>query len=158
MRLLKLLTPALVLGLAGVLRAADVQFVRVWPSWQAADSFKRISEYFNDTENDGGWIVVRTKPASRPGYYFLARVEHTSVPLDGAHFALQVILPTDPAPKAYSFPVSCPAGSHVFDLGLTGTDWPGKGVHPVAWRLDLVASDGRVLASKQSFLWAKPAK
>jgi len=145
-------------GPAGSLRAAEVSFVRVWPGWRPADSFKRISEYFDNQENDGGWIVARTRPKDRAGYYFLARVDHPATPLDGARFVLQVILPTDPVPRTYSFPVACPAGNHVFDLGVTGADWAGKSVHPVAWRLDLVARDGRPLATQQSFLWAKPAK
>ena len=43
--------------------------------------------------------------------------------------------------------------------GVTGADWPGeKKAHPVAWKLALLAADGRVLAEQKSFLWEKPAK
>jgi hypothetical protein len=45
------------------------------------------------------------------------------------------------------------------NLGLTGADWPGgEQAHPVAWKLELVAADGRVLAAEKSFLWEKPAQ
>jgi hypothetical protein len=43
------------------------------------------------------------------------------------------------------------------NLGLTGDDWPGAKTNPVAWKLEIVAADGRVLASDESYLWEKPA-
>jgi hypothetical protein len=131
--------------------------VRVWPRWRSADSFKRISEYFDGVENTSGQIIRRTHPEIRAGYYFLARVKHPAKSLAGAKFLLQIITPFAPEPKAYTFPVDAEPGEHVFELGLTGGDWTGgNGVHPVAWKLELRAADGRTLASAQSFLWAKP--
>ncbi len=44
------------------------------------------------------------------------------------------------------------------DAGLTGADWPGPKVHPVAWKLEAVATDGTPLAVEKSFLWAKPGQ
>jgi len=44
----------------------------------------------------------------------------------------------------------------VLNLGLTGTDWPDAKTNPVAWKLDVLAADGRVLASEKSYLWEKP--
>jgi hypothetical protein len=147
-----------ILGIAGALRAADVEFVRVWPEWHDAIYFKRISEYFTDLEYTGHRIVVRSQPSSRAGYYFLARVNHLNVGLASAKFVLHIITPADPVPKTFTFPIDCPPGVHVFDLGLTGADWPAKSVHPVAWDLELISSDGHTLAARQSFLWAKPEK
>jgi hypothetical protein len=137
---------------------ADVQLVRVWPQWHDATFFSRISEYFTDVENTSGRIVARTHPAVRAGYYFLARVKHPAVGLENAKFVLRVIGPANPEPRVYTFPVNCPPGNHLFELGLTGDDWKLKGVHPVAWRLELLGNDGRVLVSQQSFLWSKPDK
>jgi hypothetical protein len=51
-----------------------------------------------------------------------------------------------------------PRRSKVFQLGLTGPDWPDSEINPVAWKLELRSADGQVLASAQSFLWEKPAK
>ncbi len=134
------------------------EFVRIWPGWRDAESFERIGEYFGRGENSSGQIVLRTQPETREGFYFLVRVKST-VPLAAAKFALSVIRPDAPEPKAYSFPAVLPAKETVFQLGLTGAAWPGgKPANPVAWKLTLVAGDGRVLAEHKSFLWEKPAK
>jgi len=138
-------------------RAANVEFIRVWPEWREAGSFMSISEYFTGHEVTGGWTVVRTHKESRAGYYFLARVKNPGAAADGATFVLQVITPTSADPKTFRFPADIPKGSNVFELGLTGADWPGSTTHPVAWKLELHGADGRMLAEKASFLWEKPA-
>lgn len=135
----------------------EVEFVRVWPQWKDIDSFKRISEYFTNQEDPGSLVLRRSRPDRRPGYYFLVRVRHPKVSLMGAHFEVRVITPDSPDPKPpFVFPADTGPGEQVFDIGLTGDDWPGPKVHPVAWRLDLVAADGHPLAWAQSFLWSKP--
>ena len=139
-------------------RAAEIEFVRVWPGWRDAESFERISEYFDGRENTGGEIVLRTHPEQRAGFYFLVRVANAGPAKPGAHFVLQVILPSDPEPKSTTFPADVPDRSKVFELGLTGPDWPDSEVHPVAWKLELRSAEDQVLASAQSFLWEKPAK
>lgn len=143
-------------GSAG--HAADVEFLRIWPGWRDADSFDRISEYFGRGEHTGRDVTLRTQNQPREGYYFLARLKST-VALTGARFELSVIRPDHPEPRTHSFPVSIPARETVFQLGLTGSDWPmGAKANPVAWRLTLLGADGRVLAEHKSFLWEKPAK
>ncbi|HTJ78923.1 MAG TPA: hypothetical protein VL357_07985 [Rariglobus sp.] len=135
--------------------AAELKIVRVMPDYQPADAFKRISEYFNGKENTGGAIIVRTQPAHREGYYFLVRVK-TPAPLEVAWIETQVITPTNPEPRTDSFAVSLPAGSEVIKLGFTGTDWPDSKAIPVAWKLRFLSSDGKELATEQSYLWSKP--
>jgi hypothetical protein len=139
-------------------RAADVEFLRVWPSWRDAESFERIGEYFGRPENTGREIVLRTQPEARAGYYFLVRVK-SAVAINGAKFEVHVIRPNHPEPKIHAFPAALPAKEAIYQLGMTGADWPaGKVENPVAWKLVLVGSDGRVLAEHKSFLWEKPAK
>jgi hypothetical protein len=133
-----------------------VEFVRVWPGWEDADSFRRISEYFTKVENTSGMIVLRTQPAVRSGYYFLVRVKHPQVALSGAQFVLQYIAPNSQEPQKKTFKIDVPQGEQVFDLGLTGGDWPGQHGHLIAWKLDLLSADGITLATAQSFLWSKP--
>ncbi|HVU26007.1 MAG TPA: hypothetical protein VHE13_17885 [Opitutus sp.] len=137
-------------------RAADVHFVRVWPGWRDAASFDRISEYFTEQEDTGSRVVQRTHPSVRDGFYFLVRVANSDAALAGAKFSLQLVAPTSPQTKTYTFPADVPAHSTVFMLGLTGPDWPNRKAHPVAWKLDLLAADGRVVATEHSFLWEKP--
>ena len=147
-----------ILVLATAARAAEVEFLRVWPAWRAAEDFDRISEYFGGGENTGREIVLRTQAAERGGYYFLVRVKSAAALAD-AKFQLSVIRPDAPEPKTFTFPAALPAKEAVFQLGLTGADWPaGKKGNPVAWKVAVVAADGRTLAEQKSFLWEKPAK
>ena len=138
--------------------AADVELLRVWPAWRDADSFDRIREYFGGQESTARNVVLRTQPEPRAGYYFLVRVKTASA-LTGAKFDVHVIRPDAPVPKVFSFPVAVPPSETVYQLGLTGIDWPGgEKTNPVAWKLALVGADGRVLAEHKSFLWEKPPK
>ena len=139
------------------LRSADAEFVRVWPGWRDADSFDRIGGYFGGEKNHGD-IVVRTRADTPAGYYFLVRLAPAAAMSD-AKFILRVIRPDAPEAKTFTFPAAVPATGAVFQLGLTGADWPkGKLAHPVAWKLELQTADGRVLAAQKSFLWEMPAK
>ena len=140
------------------LRATEVEFVRVWPQWRAAESFERISEFFGGGENTGGHLILRTRAETRAGYYFVVRLAHAAS-LEGAKFEVSVVRPDTVEPKAFSLPVTAPRKDDVVELGLTGADWPGgEKAHPVAWKLTLRAADGRVLAEQKSFLWENPAK
>ncbi len=136
--------------------AGDVGFVRVWTGWRDIDPFMRISEYFNGRVNMGGRIILRTHAETRAGYYFLVRVKTDRALVSGAKFVVQLILPSGPMPKTFVFPTDIPAHGKVYELGLTGIDWPGKKTYPVAWKLDLLGPDGQLLATQQSFLWSKP--
>ncbi len=136
----------------------EVEFKRVWPGWRDAESFERIGEYFGRAENPGREIIARTQPGERGGFYFLVRVKSAAA-LPNARFELRVVRPDAPDPQAFTFPASVPVKETVFQLGLTGVDWPdGKKASPVAWKLSLLAADGRVLVEHKSFLWEKPAK
>jgi len=135
---------------------ADLSFVRVWPRWYVDDQIERISEYFTGRENMGERIIVHSRPDSRTGFYFVVRVKNTGQLVSGTKFVVQVILPISPDPQVFTLPADVPAGGKVYQLGLTGTDWPGRRIYPVAWKLDLVGADGQLLASQESFLWAKP--
>ena len=138
--------------------AADVSFKRVWPQWYDADSFQSFYEDHTGRELTGKWIVLRSQPEDRGGLYFLTRVENLGLALSNATFVLRVIAPDSTDTRTYSFPADVPAGSRLFEIGLTGKDWAKARVQPVAWDLELRAADGRVLASAKSFLWEKPVR
>jgi len=157
MRFVRLALLLLLPSLAAV-RAADVEFVRVWPGWRDAVSFERIAEYFGGEEDNGKQVMLRTHADARAGYYFLVRVK-TRAPQPEARFELTVIQASTLAPKTFTFPAALPANETVFQLGLTGADYPeGKKAPPVAWKLTLLAANGTVLVEQKSFLWEKPAK
>lgn len=136
-------------------KEGDLTIVRVFSGWRDAASFKRISEYFDGKENTGGEAVLRTHSDQRGGYYFLVRVTNPS----GARpvtARLQVITHTAAQPQTFTFTPALKAGATVFHLGLTGADWPDPKADPVAWKLELTAADGQVLATEKSYLWEKP--
>lgn len=135
---------------------AEVTFVRVWPGWRPAESFARIKEYFGHPEDHGRDTVLRSRPDDRAGYYFLVRTRHPGAGLTGTRFVLEIITPDSPHTRTFTFPADLPAHEHVFHLGLTGADWAGEKVKPVAWRLRLLSADDTELAASQSFLWAMP--
>jgi hypothetical protein len=139
-------------------RASEIEFVRVWPGWRDAASFERISEYFTGQENTGREVVLRTHPNQRDGFYYLVRVKNSGAEQTGAKFVLHVIMPSGPEPKVLTFNTTVPSRAKVFQLGLTGADWPNSETHPVAWLLELKSADDQLLASAQSFLWEKPTK
>jgi len=135
--------------------AADVTIVRAFTGWRDAASFKRISEYFDGRENTGGETVLRTHADQRAGYYFLVRTANAGAPVT-ATVRIEIILPSATATKVFTFPTELKTGSTVLDLGLTGADWPDAKTNPVAWKLELLAGDGHVLAAEKSYLWEKP--
>lgn len=138
------------------LSAVDLTIVRVFTGWRDGASFKRISEYFDGKENTGDATILRTHPEQRTGYYFLLRVTNPGAPLK-AKFQLQLISSGAPVQPAVVFPAEIAPGSGVYQLGLTGPEWQNPKSQPVAWQVQVVADDGRVLASEKSYLWEKPA-
>jgi hypothetical protein len=133
----------------------ELTIVRVQHEWRDAASFKRIAEYFDGKEHNGGEALRRSHPEERSGYYFFVRVKNPGA-LRPAKAALQVVTSTSAQAVSYEFPVELRAGDTVFNIGLTGADWPDPKLHPVAWKLNFVADDGHILATATSYLWEKP--
>lgn len=133
----------------------EVTVVRVFSGWKEGASFKRISEYFTGKENSGDVVVLRTHDEQRSGFYFFLRLNNpgASAPVK---VKLEVITPTDKQTKDFSFSTELKPGANLFDLGLTGEDWLDSKANPVAWKIDFVTADGRLLASEKSYLWEKP--
>jgi len=136
-------------------KSADLELIRIWPSWRSADSFLRISEYFGGGENRSGQTILRSQPTERAGFYFLLRIRNSGQAFPDARFELQVIRPDSPHAVTYRFPATVATGSHVYLLGLTGSDWPDFGektaedIHPVSWQLRLLDTAERELRSSQ---------
>ncbi len=151
------LLAAIALLAAASCPAADISFLRVWPTWRTADSFQSFYEYHTGRELLGKWIVMRSQPDERTGVYFLVRVKNQGALERGANFVVRVISPDAPETKVYNFPASIKAGSWLYEIGLTGKDWGMGRVHPVAWDVELQTADGTVVAKRASFLWEKPS-
>lgn len=148
--------PSVALSSSNGAKERDPTIARVFTGWRDAASFKRISEYFDGHENTGGQLVLRTHPDQRAGYYYLVRIANPGATLS-VKINLQVISTADAKVRTYTFATDLGSGDPVLNLGLTGADWPDAKVNPVAWKLDVMAADGRVLATEKSYLWEKPA-
>ena len=148
---------ALFLVPCAALQAADVAFRRVWPEWLDSASFQSLYEYRTGREMTGKWTIMRSQPEHRSGLYFMTRVENHSGPMQGAAFVIRVIAVGSVDTRVYRFPAEIPAGSRLFELGLTGRDWAGPKVQPTAWEVELDDADGRVVARETSYLWEKSA-
>ncbi len=142
---------------ATTLAAADLRIVRVWPDYRTTQSFVSIPEYFTGQEKPmRNQTILRSQPGERAGFYFLTRVANHGEALTGLKIQLDVISSRAPEPVSYTFPINVPHGQHVYQIGLTGTDWPLANEHPVAWRVLILDVNGAELLSKQSYLWSKP--
>ncbi len=136
--------------------AGELTIVRVFSGWHDAASFKHISEYFTGRENTHGEVMLRSQPDQRSGYYYLLRLANHG-PAVPVRINLQIVMPASVKPLNHAFAADLPGGETVLNLGLTGADWPGATTNPVAWKLEVAAADGRVLATEKSYLWDKPA-
>ena len=120
---------------------------------RSADDVARASEAFYAKESHGQDIVFRTTENERAGYYFYSKLSFTP-PVD-SRLVLEVVRVEGEAPERYDFSMSLrpkfPLGEYV--IGLTGKESGTGGWVPIAWRLSVLDSKGKVLASEHSFLW-----
>jgi hypothetical protein len=151
-RLIRTFILWLALGVASAF-ATGVTVVPIATGWREAGSFKRISEYFSGRENTGGQLILRTQPDQRSGYYFQMRV--ATVTTIDARLVLQVITPDSAAPRTYKFTATLTGPKTMLNLGLTGADWTDLKINPVAWKLEVLSADGKLLATETSYLWGK---
>ena len=145
-----------VLCLLPAYAATPLTINHVYTGWRNGASFKRISEYFTGQENTRGEAMLRTHPEQRTGFYFLVRTSNPGA-ARSIKATLHVITSANARATDYHFATELKAGTTVFNLGLTGTDWTDPKANPVAWKLDLTDNDGQPLASETSYLWEKPA-
>lgn len=113
----------------------------------------RASEAFYANEHHGDDVVFRTQEKSREGYYFYLQL--VEVPPADGRLILEVVRTEHLAPERYDFSLKLlPKGWFgELVLGLTGKDGGSPDWHPVAWRLSVTDAQGKVIATKQSFLW-----
>ncbi len=117
----------------------------------------RASEAFYAKEHHGDDVVFRTDENVRPGYYFFVKLD-VAPPADG-RLILQVVRAENTPPERYDFAVNLrpglPFGEYV--IGLTGKQAGEGRWRPIAWRVSVVDAQGKVLASRHSFLWGTPS-
>ncbi len=128
-------------------------------SWKEETDFKRISEYFTDTENTGANFVARTDPETRAGLYFILGLESFEKIPAGSRAVLRYFRPDRHGVQTCEFELaefsSSPAGE--IRLGLTGEAWPEtlKKSRPTAWEFSIRSPEGELLVLRRSFLWTE---
>ncbi len=143
---------ALLLLLVPALPTQASEITRVWAGWKTASAFDRLGEYFPGLDRSKESPVLVTQAKARDGYYFSVRLENDA-PSPGATIELSVITPISPKPQTHTFKVDLTPGTRTYNIGVTGSDWPAASATPVAWSITINSADGKLLASKKSFLW-----
>lgn len=118
-------------------------------------SFKRISEYFDQTENTGGKLILRTEPKQRAGYYFMLSLQrHAVTALVDGTIELHYVKEGERLHILETFPVpASPPPCNEIWLGLTGGSALADNETIMAWKIVIRQPDGQVLDTQQSFLW-----
>ncbi len=138
---------------------AEIEIVRLWTGYKETSAFLRLREFITGKESFGNTAILRTRPENRAGFYYTVRLaDHERRALPPGEVHLQVIPPDGVEPVDYRFPFAgTDAREARLEIGLTGGDWPYGQTLPLAWKLDFLDAQGRVLASRQSFLWSDNA-
>ena len=138
------------------LPVSAVSIVSAYSRYYADADIRPISQYFGAKLTGQGFrSVVASQPEAPAGQYFIARLEAAGT--GKVRTARMTCLLND----------SMRMATHEWDLqdvglrkwlylGLTGTDWPGTEVQPLAWKIELLDASGSVLTEWKSFLWEMP--
>ena len=99
--------------------------------------------------------VVATRPDDPQGQYFIARLGETR---EGSPVTARMTLYTSASkdPRVHNWSLSGERLDNWLYLGITGEDWAGEAIQPLAWKIELLDSAGTVLADWKSFLWEMP--
>jgi hypothetical protein len=145
-----------------------------WLYWDEVPHFKRVAEYFTGHEYTPGKAVLRTDAQQRAGWYctvFLKQALGLQRHAD-AQDKSQVGRPCtvrvhywpagQPDPQLHDFvlpclaavaPAPCAKGYRLLELGFTAQGWPPSALGLLAWRVELLDADGKLLDNAQSYLW-----
>lgn len=122
-----------------------------------ADNFKTLTEYLTGKASDGNRAVVRSQPAERTGEYFILTLDPSLTGFPASAEAVLEVIPSNAKEaRVFRFSLSeIDRGNTYLYLGLTGSDWPGDEIRPLAWQVR-IEQDETVLAEWSSFLWEMP--
>ena len=118
-----------------------------------ADSFKRISEHFNDKEDPGRYFIVRTDPSPRDGYYIALKLEASDQPEKADKLRLYFVRPGSQEVETKTLTIG-PIKKERALIGMTDDVWGSTSSIPTAWKIEFLDSAGTVISTSQSFLWS----
>lgn len=132
-----------------------VTIVDIRPRYIPGEHFKRVSEYMTGREQLGKRILIRSDPEERSGYYFVLILDrHWRELPPGSYIVGEFYTPhsLELQTQRFEFPSQLPKNKELF-IGLTGRDWPDPDAVPAAWQFTVKQANGKVLASRKSYLW-----
>ena len=122
-----------------------------------ASDFQRVGEFFDGQERLGSRTVLRTQPEWRPGCYFVVALEGGATAWPEGVTAVLEVIPAgavEPMEFAFTRPAQNLRGNSIW-IGVTGSDWPGPRVQPLAWRVRWVGPNEQMVGEWTSFLWER---
>lgn len=147
---------ALTLFAASSLSAATIEVA--YSEYRETGSFQRIQEFFTGREAPGNRTIVRTDREERDGQYFLINLTRSVARSEVHSVEIEFITTERKDTRRFEFALDDATrvrGSWIY-CGVTGSDWEGRSVRPLAWTARLKDSEGRVLDEWESFVQRMP--
>lgn len=122
----------------------------------AADEIRTVGNHLGKPlANQGFRTVLASQPQKPGGHYFILRLDDAA---SAAPALARITLYTSDAKEStvHSWDLSKADLKAWLYLGLTGSDWPGEAVQPLAWRVEFLDGAGNPIAEWKSFLWELP--
>lgn len=121
-----------------------------------ADEIRSVGDYFGDRSTRQGFRTLALTDAENPaGQYFILQLKG-DFSRTAEWIEIQVLRSDQKEVETVRLRLETPLDSPWLYLGLTGRDWPGASVEPVAWAIEIKSGDTQTLATWKSFLWEKP--
>ncbi len=115
-------------------------------------SFKRISEYLGGKENPGRYVIARTDPSQRDGYYVALKLDAAELAKNVASIRIHSVQPGSQDIDTTDLPIEAITKNRVL-VGFTDGEWATTEKIPTAWRIEFLDTTGAALFHSQSFLW-----
>lgn len=136
--------------------SARAELTIVSTNHRDADSFKRLSEFFTGKESPGRYAILRTVPSRRDGFYISLLGKDKTRLSSVATVRIRFVRPNEQNTESIDLPVSSITKRRIL-VGMTEREWEGVNERPVAWKIELLDSNNRLVDQAKSFLWTEPS-
>lgn len=142
---------------AVLLGAADLRIETAFTRYYTGEAIRPIGQYFREAGPRQGFrTVVASDPENPEGQYFIARLEGKTVPGVVTRAQMTLYATDSKEPREVEWDLEGIEARRWLYLGITGSDWPGEEIQPLAWHIRLTDATGQMLAEWKSFLWEQP--
>ena len=135
----------------------SVTIENIEPRYMQESQFISIREYMTGTKDTSKKVILRSDPGVRTGFYFVLTFDtklHRFPP--GCSIIGEFYTPLSSEPKKHRFILPMQRKKTREEMiGLTGEDWPlDDRSAPSAWQFIVQDANGKIIGSKQSYLWS----